>query len=790
MAPFSNIALDFGNFSFGPVSGRVYSLDHTTDTMIVKTTGGTLVTTYPLNIGLPNEVLCLEWDGYYWYSLSKLGGGPGIGVVVNKWFLNGSILEKQVGVGNEINFINGATSTYDSEAMCVERYITALTFAATSGSSSITVTSGSISFLQLGMSVYIGPSTAGAGEVLERTVIGIAGNILTLNTPLTVGFNTGDKVIYRRNIWIFNNKHYLTDTGSLIQVNSYDGSLVSIYSSCEWKHATAATFNNGNICFVRNHQLLRYKPFGINAGYQNSALLNNIEVDTTTLIKVYDIEIDDTTVYKLQKKQHQYDTITHIFSDITSTSSKYEIDTEIVAAKVTSITSKRDRSVLFGSANTADFVVQVRDQYDVPVFGRSFAITEDDTSGFITAGFTSFTSDTDGKGTTRYSTGASPTFRNPTIFATDVGTQYRLSLQVDQRPNTSNTGFVQQEASLSNKCFVVQQVPSGLVMLEQTNLNSITLIDQTLPENTMQLQQYIIENTGPIQQNAPLEQITLIEQFQELSELVSVIQYDFLIFALPKPYSIKNPVNTDILVRIIGFGAIPLNSSTLIFKVNGVDITSQVVITPFGGGLELFYDPSSNFPYSSTVTVEISIDDTDIPPKTISTYYTFDIVSDVKKPIIETVYPPHHSIDNLPMTEVYAIIKDLETGVNLSSIQMFIEGRLVSHITEVVDNYTVKVSYQTLEPYVYESSIATSIYVEDNEGNRVVGSWIFNIKPSSGVLFNNLDPDPCDSLVPIDENICIEIFGLEDGVNIDSLTFNVSGKDVTYVLQPKVIRKG
>lgn len=791
MAPFANIALDYQNFSFGPVSGRVYSIDHVADSMVVKTIAGTLVSTNPLNIGVPNEILSLEFDGYYFWSLAKLGGDGSLGVVINKWFLNGAILEKQTGIGNEINLINIPTSQYDSEAFCVERYATTLAFPATSGTSSITVASGSIQFLELGMSVYIGPSTIGAGEVLERTVTSISGNVLGLNAPLTVGFATNNQVIYRRNIWLFNNKNLAADNGSLLQINSYDGSLVSNYTSCEWKHVTAATFNNGNISFVRNHQLLRYRPFGTNAGYQSSAILNNIEVDNTTLIKVYDIEIDASNVYKLQKKQHQYDTVSHTFSDVTSTTNDYELDQEIIASKVTSITATRDRSVLFGAAITADYVIQVRDQYNVPILGRSFAITEDDASGLISPGFTSFTTNSNGQGTTRYSTGTTPTFRNPTVFATDVPTQLRLNLLLETLPSGSNFGFVQQDGKISNQSYLEQRTVTGIGMLGQYTLGSFSLLEQAKADpNLMPIEQYVTSGGTLVEQDPLLSQITLLEQQRKLPGTITVIQYDFLIFAIPEPYSIKNPVNTNILVRIIGFGASPLNASTLVFKVNGIDITSQVVITPFGGGLELFYNPSADFPYSSTVLVEISIQDTNLPPRTVTTTYTFDIVPDVKKPMFEQVYPPDHSTGNLPLTEVYAIIKDLESGIDISSIQMFIEGKQLIPFIEDLGSGRVKISYQTLEPYLYEAEISASVFAEDNEGNKFVGAWTFKIRPSSGVLFNDMDPDTCDNLVPIDTDVCIEIFGLEDGLDLDSLTFNVDGKDVTYVLQPKVLRRG
>jgi len=790
MVAFSNIALEqtSPNFSFGPVAGRAYSIDSSTDVMTVKTLAGTLVATIPLNVGIFNQVESLEYDGFYFYALSKLGAGGTLGVSITKWLLSGSNLIKQISPGDEIILLNAGLTTYSGQAFSAERYVTNLTSSKIATDTIIPISS--TQFLELGMSLYIGPSTASSGEIIERTITGIAGNNITLNAPLGVNFNNNDKVIYRRNLWFFNDKHLASETGSLIQINSYDGSIVSTYSSTEWKHVTAATFNSGNLCFVRNFQLLRYKLFGANTGYQNSAILNNVEVDNQTIIKVEDIEIDASNVYKLQSKQHQFDTISFIYSDVTSTSDKLDIEQELITPKVSSITAQRNISVLFGISATADLTINVRDQYNVSIFGRSFSVNDDDPSGFITPGLTSFTTNVSGNGNTRYNSGITPTFRQPTVTAIDLGTLFRANIAVDQLPSAPGSSTVEQRQTSPTACFVVQDSLSSLTNLEQgATSNSFPIEQSTIPNQITTVEQYLEESVVLVQQDPLLAQTTLIQQDGTIEETTIVTQYDFLIFALPLPYSIKNPVNTNILVRIIGFGSTPLNSSTLIFKVNGINVTSQVVITSFGAGLELFYNPILNFSYASTVTVEISIDDTALIPRTVSTYYTFGIVPDLKKPIILEFYPPDQSVDNLPLTEVYAIIQDLETSVDLNSIQMFIEGKLIAPTIEDLGNQKFKVSYQTDSTYFYKSQIGASILVSDDSGNKTLGVWNFNIKDSSGVLFTNVDPESCDKLVPLDTNFCVEAFGLEDGINLDSLEFNVDGKDVTYVINPKVYRK-
>jgi len=787
---FDNVNLDYQNVAFGPDAGRIYSINHETDTMVVKTNpGGTLVTTYPLDYSIQNEVRTLQYDGYYWWTQSNIGLNEDLGTVIQKWELVGSILRKKFGPGSEIVLNNTASTIYETEAMVVRTYETAFTFSAASGTSSITIDS--VSFLQSGDDIYLGPSTAGAGERERHTVQTVVGSVVTLTTPTSVAFNLGDLVTYRKDIWVFNNYNLLDpNSGSLIQIDGYAGYVLATLSSAEWQHVTAADSKNGDLVFVRGSQYLQYRPFGINAGYQTSILLNNID-NSRDFIKVYDVAVDSTSVHKLQTTLHYFNGTSEEFEDIDSLNNNYNLDQEFFAANVKSITTIRDTSVFFGEGVSDSFLVQVLDQYNVPVFARSMAITENDSSGYIEPGFESFSTDTDGRGITKYNSGLTPNFAVPEVKVRDVSTGYNLKFNLIQTPYTDNTKQIVQRGDTINSFFITQFKTESVLTIEQRDaLESILLLVQkVLPQTEINIVQYLYNFYTQIIQKELTEAEILVTQLQKLSDTAIINQYDFLIFALPVPYSIKNSPATDILVRITGFGAIALDSSTLVFRVNGVDVSSQVQVTPFGGGLELVYDPISNFPYSSTVSVYIQIRDVDIPPNVISTFYTFDIVPDTKKPFLYEVYPPDQSSGNYELTEVYAIIKDLETGIDLDTIEMFIEGKLVTPTITVIDSNTVKVSYTPSCEFPFLSVIAASISATDNEGNKFIGSWSFTIKSSSGVLFTTIDPENCDVLVPIDTNICSEAFGLSEGININTVTFDVEGRRINYVLKPKVYRK-
>lgn len=790
---FDNVRFVSGNASSGPTPGRAYTIDYLANSMVVKTyPGGSLIATYPLNTSLANEVISLDYDNYYFYTLSRLGISGNLGVVINKWLLKNSILEKQLGVGNEIVLNNTSADQYAIDAFCVHRYETELIQGVIDGATSVRLQS--LPFLEVGDSLYLGPSSVDGGVSEERTVSSISGDQVYFNQPTNYSYSSGDKATYRRNIWAFNNRQGLLDYGgSLLQIDSYMGYILTKYTSAEWRGVTAATCSNGNLVFVRGSQLLSYKPFGSNAGYQFSSLLNNVKNDNSSVIKVYDIFMDSAYVYKLQRELHEYSNVTGAYTDVSSVTGNFEIEQEQLAAKVRSLTVKRgERSIFFGPGAQSDFTIIVKDQYDFPVFNRNVNVQEDDISGFIPSGFSALVTNSLGQCVTRYNSGVAPEYAIPTLRVIDVATNYRVSPRLLQFKGVDSSALLQQDTEKQGKSAVEQVQRGGVTALQQDYLAAVPFahLEQRIvtPSFTILLQD-IAHRSGFITQDPKTLSQTYLQQNEFKEDFTFIDQYNFLIFALPTPYSIKNSPNTNILLRISGFGATPLNTSTLKFVVNGIDVTEQVVVTQFSGGIQLDYDPAVDFPYASVVSIFVEVDDTNIPPRTVSTSYTFEIVGDFKKPYLYQVFPPEDSTNNVVDTEIYAIIKDAETGINLNSIQMFVEGVYVTPVVTVIDSYTIKVSYQTADKYIYDSSVMVSIFAEDIAGNYMFDAWSFYTQSSAGILFTNMNPPPCEELVLTDTNICTELFGLQDGINLNSFIFTVDGVRVNYLIKPKVYYK-
>jgi hypothetical protein len=794
---FNNARLTYRNFSFGPDAGRIYHIDHTTDTMFVKNSPGgdletpvALVNSIPLSTNLVNEVRSLEYDGYYFWTLTAMGSSESLGIRIEKWELSstGNTLVKKYGLGNEFTLINSYSQNYDSEAFGVHTISKNMTAPVASGA--ITIPVADFVYIEVGDEIYLGPNLLADREA--HTVQSFSGSSLVLDDPLEHSYNSTDDLKIRKNLWVFNNYH-LTDTkyGQLIQLDTYDGSTVSTYVSTEWRDVTAAAGYAGDICYVRDAQYLEYRPFGTNPGYQKSLLLENIKNDHNTIIKVHDLAIDDDALHKLQTAVHYYDTSVKQFLDIDSTDDLYNVEKEFFAGRVKSLAFIReDRSVLFGEAVEARFTVALRSQEFVPVAGRAVTINEDNTTGFIKPGYESFTTNTQGEGETIYNSGATPDFALPTITAEDVVTGLRGLCPLVQSSSIDNISFIEQLSARRGITRVKQEKQQFQFPIKQNlMLESIKHIEQVgAIDSLVQVDQNRVDNVLPIKQFLTVDSLP-VDQIPSTSALTILNQYVFLLFAIPAPFSKKNDPYTDILVRIAGFGTLELVPETLKFYVNRLNVADSVNVGAFAGGLELTYDPAGFFPYGSRVHIEIEIQDNDDPPNTINTNYYFDIVGDYKKPFIDDMYPPPESIDNGAYTQVCATINDLETGIDLDSIQMYIEGRLVEHnVLDNTDEY-VKICYSTTCAYAYKARITASVFAADNTGNKIVETWSFYITDSPGVLYISNVPIDCQVMVPVDIELCSEVFGLEEGVNINTLEVNLNNKDVRYVLKPKVYRK-
>jgi hypothetical protein len=108
-----------------------------------------------------------------------------------------------------------------------------------------------------------------------------------------------------------------------------------------------------------------------------------------------------------------------------------------------------------------------------------------------------------------------------------------------------------------------------------------------------------------------LETFTVIETFIPIP------------WAVPTPYSIRNAPYTNIWQRLSN-PSIPMNWSTLVYKINGVEVTDQVQITLIPGGAELFYNPPQDFQLNSRVWVYVYVSASPTVTRTFATNTPID----------------------------------------------------------------------------------------------------------------------------------------------------------------------
>ena len=201
-------------------------------------------------------------------------------------------------------------------------------------------------------------------------------------------------------------------------------------------------------------------------------------------------------------------------------------------------------------------------------------------------------------------------------------------------------------------------------------------------------------------------------------------------WAIPAPYSIRNVPHTNIWLRLDD-PSVPFNVGTLEFKVNGENITDDVDITQFTGGMELLYDPPVNFDMSSRVYVEINVS---CSP---SLYVYFADAAVVESEFITvsgdmTIFQPGGILKLGPnpngdweMNRVYYIEED---RIKLEDITEY-EYSPGDLITYTYDDYPVELSYYFDIVDDFKPPYFENIYPYDGMENVARNHWImFDIK--------------------------------------------------------------
>jgi len=368
------------------VNGYYYMMDDDTDSLIVKTDDGTQAYSYPLDTTIASTIVSMEHDGRNFWSMEVSGSD----MVIRRWYLDNYVCKQR-----SLFTIAGV----DSNAFTVEHYHT--TFAGTELAGQTTLSVTDESNISTGETVYLGPNTNGQSE--ERTVTGVGAGTIDVSPGISYDFAASDPIVSYKSLWVFDDN----SGGGLHQINAYSGTTVSSTLGGEYSSVAAATFYDmyditykpswaESICFVKTTNMLFTDPGTLtNFG---SLAMDNVEDDQATVIPLYDLAIDGTNMYRLQRKATYYGQ-TYTFADNTY---NYQLSTS--TPFITSISLAAEPAILpANGVNNSTITAIVKDQFNVPISSKNVYFTDDDANGYITVSPVS--TDANGQAQTAYKAG-------------------------------------------------------------------------------------------------------------------------------------------------------------------------------------------------------------------------------------------------------------------------------------------------------------------------------------------------------------------------------------------------
>ena len=274
---------------------------------------------------------------------------------------------------------------------------------------------------------------------------------------------------------------------------------------------------------------------------------------------------------------------------------------------------------------------------------------------------------------------------------------------------------------------------------------------------------------------------------------VRIDQFIFVQDARPAFYSHKNPVFTDIWLRLRPFAS-SLNAETLRMRIRKVsrfndsgivDITDQLRIEAFDAGsslegLEVTYDPEELFEYNSIVYVYLEV--YDFAGNLIKIDYWFTLIHDYRIPYILNMSPNRLESGVDPNTTVYFEVRDDETGIDIDSLAVTVNTKVVfpQRVDKLSDNHYI-IEYTPPIPFMYGTSVDIGVFVGDRafQKNWLRDGYNFYIVSSASVGLIGFEPRPCIHGVNRYYDVSFIAIDLGAGVDKSKLRLQVSEIDLT-----------
>ena len=217
------------------VDGYFFMFDEINDKVIQKVSDGDVAFEYPTSSVLLMPVLCVQYDGAYFWTMQELQDHDGI--VIKKWLLDNYICK----FIQEFIYENSSSYIYDSDTFSVEHYITKLTNSFSAGSSLINIDEYYNTVVDSGTVLTLGPNENGLVE--DVTILSISGTDIYLDSNLLNDYQYENTVSLSKSLFLFNNYYGTSsDTGVLYRYDAHTGSYLGSDAKLEYKNILASTF--------------------------------------------------------------------------------------------------------------------------------------------------------------------------------------------------------------------------------------------------------------------------------------------------------------------------------------------------------------------------------------------------------------------------------------------------------------------------------------------------------------------------------------------------------------------
>ena len=867
---YENVQFTYPNFCISPRSDEYCSINDAADTMQAKTSVGVLQQTYSLSSGVIEiQSLEYAGPRGLSLTYNQLGNElpfftlehtSSSGCLIRRWKMNNT--SNTLVLQNTITLTSSGSYNFDCYDMAVEHYETTFGSSTTSGTGQISLTS--VSHLEPGDLLLLGPSTdvttLRAFEYV--TVSSISGSVVYITasgiTPPQYEYAATDKITYWKYAYLFSDTGQNGDAtkGSLYKVHLNTGTISGVVDSGLYNGVRAAAWSRDYtaIGFVQDVNILYADPY-VNYQISRSQVMTNVESDKITIIPVYDLIFNSNNIYRLQLKTTRADDSGNL-STTTWATYNYQLDSISPYTKSISLISDPHGIVMNDEQMTVRAIV--RDQFGVGLSSKTLTFTDaPDDGAFDPIGGTAVT-DANGRANIDYDVnyfdplGALPDSEYISINAkTDGavvginGSQYvwdNMDLFLRKRFRTS-LGDLIQMPTYSGGAFpaVGSDLRCDMSMTQVSGMRTQSSLTQrskfqfpgghwtgpTAPvDNTAILRQISnfyatggltqisgVLRTGTVRQvgsktdTLEMDQLYISRHYSTGHQDTDFInQFQFVVDAIPPFYSEKNPVDTNIYIRIRPF-AFSLSSSSLVFKVREVsyagdtgyvDVTSLCTVTTFdaGGGLlglDITYNPVVDFHYSAVIYVSLEVYDVAPTPNIILTDYWFKIIPDFKGPYIINEIPSREEEEVDVSTDISFDLYDVGVGVDISTLELYVNSRRVfPTVSGIVGGYHV--SYNPLLDFYYGQTVEITVTVKDASSyqNALYDRWRFYCAGSTGPWIDRSSfvPRNCSrGVTRITNEISFNVYGVNDtGVDNTSILVTIGGKNRNITITPIIYR--